>query len=191
MKQSEIRLAVLIPCALLTVCASIRADAEIKVSAQDSTIPNLIVVTLPSPASCATVSDTLNLLAVGQKDGKEPHVLLYALDAQGQPTAAAPSPITLPRPAALAKDLNYPLSLAFHPRLPLLYVWQDVEVPHVYGVPNDPAPCANVDHLLIYDVAKSPPALVRRPMSAARRHLERMASPTSLPARALSSWRRT
>ena len=31
-----------------------------------------------------------------------------------------------PRPDALAKYPNYPLALAFHPKLPLLYVWQDV-----------------------------------------------------------------
>jgi hypothetical protein len=149
----------LILCVLLLVCAIVHAEAEVKVSAPDGTIANLVLLPTPTAGTCAAVNDSLSLLAVGLKHKTGPHLHLYPLDAQGQP--AAPVAVTLPRPPALAEATSYPLGLAFHPKLPRLYVWQDVDVPNTHGVPNDPAACKDFDHLLIYDLGTSPPSLVQ------------------------------
>lgn len=125
-------------------------------SATEGTIDRLVLVTT-APAACAAVSDTAGLLAIGHRTG-EAHVSLFALNDQGQLATDAPLTLTLPTPAAFEQK-NHPLCLVFHPKKPLLYVWQDVEIKQT-GV----APDANglkLNHLLIYDVAKSPPALVR------------------------------
>jgi hypothetical protein len=111
-------------------------------------------------ATCAAVGETAGRLAIGQKVGKEAQISLYALDASGKPTAVAPVVLKLPKPATLATRECYPLSLAFHPSLPLLYVWQDVE-----GLKGEPAPPADpawkdFDHLLIYAVDKAAPELL-------------------------------
>lgn len=117
------------------------------------------LVQLPAPsANSAAVSEVANFAAVGHKLGKEPQVTLFALDAAGQPTKAAPVTLSLPKPAALARK-TYALSVNFHPKLPLLYVWQDVDAEKV-GTPPDAA-AKEFDHLLVYNVAQSPPALVQ------------------------------
>jgi hypothetical protein len=122
-------------------------------------LANLVCVTAPA-ARCAAVSDSLGLLAFGHdKSYPNAHVSLVRLDAKGLPPVY-PISWKLPRPPALAKAGNYPLALAFHPKLPLLYVWQDVAI-H-YGNPPGPTPpeLLQFDHLLIYDVAQDPPVLV-------------------------------
>jgi hypothetical protein len=148
------------PCALLailTIAAGLRA-AELKIpSVDDAPVPGLVQVPAPS-ATCIAVSDVANVVAVGHKPGTEPHLTVVALDASGQPAAAAPVKVTLPRPAGLTRK-NFPLSLVFHPKLPLLYVWQDIDVEKA-GTPPDAA-AKTFDHLLIYNVSKSPPALVQ------------------------------
>ena len=94
--------------------------------------------------------------------GKGGEVSIFGLDARGQDcghahascataaqarqqaahpaaTPALPLPpkplytITLPRPASLAAFGNGAISMAFHPRLPLLYVWQDTTGPAFTG----------------------------------------------------------
>ena len=80
-------------------------------------------------------------------------MLFRSLDGAGLP-AGAPTWITLPKPAVLATNVNYPLGLQFHPKLPLLYVWQDITAP-----PGDKqekhAAFSNhleFDHLLLYAI---------------------------------------
>jgi hypothetical protein len=127
--------------------------------ARDGKLPNLVPVTAPS-ATCAAISETLGWLAFGH-DRKFPdaHVSLVRLDAKGNPAAYSTS-FKLPRPDALVKHANYPLSLAFHPKLPLLYVWQDIEL-NFTNPPGPQHPDLNkFDHLLIYSVAKDAPELV-------------------------------
>jgi hypothetical protein len=118
------------------------------------------VVPLVAPgATCAAVGDNLGMVAVGQKVNKEPQISLFRLDDQGK-MAAAPVFIKVPKPATLAQRDVYPLSLAFHPSLPLLYVWQDVE-----GLKGDPVPPVDpawkdLDHLHIYSLEKVAPELL-------------------------------
>lgn len=141
---------------LLLLMSDRAAGENLKLaSATDGTIDRLVLVTT-APASCAAVSDVASLLAVGHRTG-ESHVSLFTLDAQGQLTTAATLSLTLPKPDGLVPK-NRPLCLVFHPKKPLLYVWQDVEA-KAGGIPDVSG--RELDHLLIYDVAKSPPVLVR------------------------------
>lgn len=145
---------------LALLASSLRASAgELKIpDVPDGKIDNLVVVPAPPAATCAAISDVANVLAIGHKLGTEPHLTLVALDAAGQPTAAAPIAVMLPRlPPPVRR--NYPLSLAFHPKLPLLYVWQDVEAEKPYAPPD--AVTRDFDHLLVYNVSKLPPVLVQ------------------------------
>ncbi len=111
-------------------------------------------------ARCVALSDALGLIAFGHDRSHElAHISLVRLDAKGEPGLVATS-WKLPRPDALAKFANYPLGLAFHPKLPLLYVWQDIAI-HFGNPPAAPPPGLELfDHLLIYDVSKEPPALL-------------------------------
>ena len=110
-------------------------------------------------ATCAAVGQAVKIVAVGQKVNKEAQLSLFRIDDQGT-LAGAPVFVKLPKPATLAQRETYPLSLAFHPSLPLLYVWQDVE-----GLKGDPVPPSDpawqdFDHLLIYSVQKVAPELL-------------------------------
>src|SRR5204862_25722 len=57
-------------------------------------------------------------------------------------------------PDVLSGNANYALGLLFHPRLPLLYVWQDIKAPPADKQENHPefADYLEFDHLLIYEV---------------------------------------
>lgn len=118
------------------------------------------VVPLVAPgATCAAAGDVQSMVAVGQKVGKDAQVSLFKVDAQGKPAAAAVV-VKLPRPATVAGRETYPLSLVFHPTLPLLYVWQDVEALKGDPVPpTDPA-WKDLDHLLIYSLDAATPELL-------------------------------
>jgi hypothetical protein len=148
------------PCVLVLIPVSARAKPAITLpEAKNKPIANLLPVTAPS-ARCAAVSDQSRWLAFGHRPTyAKAHVSLYRLDTKGKPATAVPVLSKLPRPAALVKYPNYPLGLAFHPRLPLLYVWQDIEIP-----PAVPAPAAvalkDFDHLLVYRLKKAGPELV-------------------------------
>ncbi len=110
-------------------------------------------------ATCAAVNDTLSLLAVGHKVDRQAQVSLFKLDAQGKP-ADKPVVVKLPRPATLGTRESYPLSVVFHPSLPLLYVWQDVE--KLKGDPEPPTDPAwkDLDHLHVYAVDGAAPELL-------------------------------
>jgi hypothetical protein len=119
----------------------------------------LTPVTAPS-ARCIGIGETAGWLAFGHdKAFADAHVSLFKLDAKGNP-AAHSIPLKLPRPAGLVKLANYPLALAFHPKLPVLYVWQDIA--QQYTNPEQPQPpdLKNFDHLHIYSLAKEPPELL-------------------------------
>jgi hypothetical protein len=103
-----------------------------------------------APSSvCAAVHDNLGLLALGFHGPADVHVALYKLDGNGTP-AAGPAQTILPRTESLKQYPHYALALAFHPKLPLLYVWQDIA-----GPPEAPASnpaYKEFDHLAIYAV---------------------------------------
>ena len=56
----------------------------------------------------------------------------------------------LPRPQSLSTFPSSAKSLIFHPRLPLLYVWQDIDAP-IKGPKVEAV--QEFDHLLIYSIA--------------------------------------
>ena len=118
-----------------------------------------IVPVMAQSARCAAVSDAHGLLAFGH-DLKYPdaHVSLVKLNGKGTPAAFA-IPLKLPSLPGLVKNPNYAVSLAFHPTLPLLYVWQDFAGNYT-NPPMMTDDMKKFDHLLIYDVAKETPELL-------------------------------
>jgi hypothetical protein len=126
-----------------------------------------ILVRVPAPAArCMALSETLGLLAVGHHARNAPvHVSLFRLDASGN-IQGEPATIKLPRPSTLARLPNTPTGLAFHPTRPLLYVWQDVELPrtpqNTYAplLPVEEAALPELEHLFIYRLEAGKPTLL-------------------------------
>jgi len=125
------------------------------------TIPQLTPI-VAQDARCIAQSDAHGKIAIGHdRAWPEAHLSLFKLDPQGKPLLPATT-WKLPIPESLVKNKNenYPLSLAFHPSLPRLYVWQEVN--HYYTNPpsRETPELFTFDHLLLDDITKSPPALV-------------------------------
>lgn len=118
-----------------------------------------LVHVLAPQARCLAVSDTLGWIAAGHKAAHPAQITLYKLDPQGKPTGA-PIAIKTPVPAYLTPRNHYVLGLLFHPRLPLLYVWQDVEASKADPPPPEDPAWKEFDHLLIYNLAATVPELV-------------------------------
>lgn len=156
------RLSAILYLLLLTPLAL--GQAKVRVPAtEDSSIDILVKVEAPS-ASYATVCDRLGLLAFAHEAKfADAQVSLHRLDAG---KAGEPVRLKLPKPAGLAKYPTYATGLAFHPTLPLLYIWQDIEFPkdeRKFPMPLSPADAAaarEFDHLLIYNVEKPTPELL-------------------------------
>jgi hypothetical protein len=128
--------------------------------AKDGRLANLV----PVPASDAgwvALSETHKLLAFcHERTYQDANLSLVRLDVKGNPAAYAIPWKLPPRPGALAKVPGYALSAAFHPKLPLLYVWQDAAVPYTVSGQANPPDTQLMDHLLIYNFSKEPPELV-------------------------------
>jgi len=108
-------------------------------------------VQIPAPnATCATVSDLHGLVVVGQKGLAKYHLSAFQLDEKGA-LKGQPARTLLPRPASVKKFTNYPLGVFFHPKLPLLYVWQDIAGPKP-DTPGGKAIFSAFHHLLIFRV---------------------------------------
>src|SRR5438067_8199058 len=149
---------VVVSLSLLTSAAGGR-ELTVKLTPTDlAKVPYVVPVVAPA-AYCAAVGDAAGLVAVGHKVDKQAQLSLFRLDAQGKP-ADKPIVVKLPKPATLAQRDTYPLSLAFHPTLPLLYVWQEVEGLKGDPVPPDEPAWKEFDHLLIYSLEKAPELLV-------------------------------
>jgi hypothetical protein len=144
----------------------VRAENKIDIPvAPDGKIDNLLPVICPQ-SRCVAPSDTHGWLAFGHRlQHQEYQVSLFKLDGEGRP-ATEPVTLKLPRPEALSKYPQQVLSLAFHPKLPLLYVWQEIELPkneQRFTLPLTPADqeaMNQFDHLAVYNVDKSPPELL-------------------------------
>jgi hypothetical protein len=146
--------------ALWAVCALLSEARAADHLAEEFTItpekieaaPDYLTQVIVPDASCAAVNDAQALLVVGSKAVGEKQLAVFKLDTAGQP-AAEPVWLKLPKPDALAAKPNYPLGLLWHPRLPILYVWQDVDAPAATGakkaLPNE---YAEFDHLLVYGI---------------------------------------
>lgn len=157
-------------CLLMVLAASFVATAafgqadvplrrEVPLPAKPGEIDWLVKVPLP-PGRAAAVSDVAGVLAISHKTGTAPHVSLVQLDDRGAPTSAAPATIELPHVKQLAGRSNYPLALAVHPKLPLLYVWQDVAPPVKDAPPDDPK-TDGFCHLHVYDISSAVPELIQ------------------------------
>jgi hypothetical protein len=146
--------------ALLVFASTSTAQPKVTLAPPKPGHIDAIVPVMAQSARCAAVNDAHGVLAFGHDRGyADAHVSLVKLDAKGTPAAYA-IPIKLPTLPGLVKTPNYAVSVAFHPTLPLLYVWQDVYANYT----NPPAPMSDdlkkFDHLLIYDVVKETPTLL-------------------------------
>jgi hypothetical protein len=128
--------------------------------AKDGRLDNLVPVPAPD-ARAVALNETLGLLAYcHDRSYENGQVSLVRLDAKGNPPPYATT-WKLPKPAAMAKLPTLATAAAFHPKLPLLYVWQDVVFSYNVAVPPAlPPEMKEFDHLFIYNVAKDPPELV-------------------------------
>jgi hypothetical protein len=120
-----------------------------------------------SQATCAAVSDVGALLIIGvQPTGVAPpggvppvtdgELLVFPLDAAGAiAKPAEPTKLALTKPPSLAAFRLVPTAIYAHPRLPLVYVWQDIVPTHAAPAVSAPADVTHrdLDHLLIYKVA--------------------------------------
>lgn len=87
--------------------------------------PDYLTQVVVPDATCAAVNADGSLLVVGCKSNEGKHLAVFRLDVNGRP-AGDPAWIGFPKPETLAPHANYALGLLFHPRLPVLYAWQDV-----------------------------------------------------------------
>lgn len=110
-----------------------------------------IVPILAPGATCIAQDDTHGLVVVGRRGAAEGHLFVHHLDAQGLLRPGDPDVIAMPRPDSLQEFENGPLSLVFHPKLPLLYVWQDIGK---FGKASSEQRVGidEFDHLLVYAV---------------------------------------
>jgi hypothetical protein len=136
--------------------ASAQNEITIKV-APDTVVPFLMPITLPG-ITCMAVSDVADALVIGHKTDKGGFLTVYRLDGKGSPGPHVT--VTLPRPPALDGLPNYPICLAFHPKLPVLYVWQDAALLKPPPEPVKHPGFATFDHLLVYSVAGVEPRLL-------------------------------
>ena len=117
---------------------------------------------LAPQAVCMSISDVASVVVVGVAPPEDGALLVHTLDASGAVTSAEPARVALVKPASLAAFRVVPTAVYSHPRLPLIYVWQDLTP--ASGTPT--VPPADVvhrdfDHLLIYKVAANKLELVK------------------------------
>ena len=138
---------------VLCLCTGALGDSRIlAIRAQPAADDAPLVRADVPKARCAVVSDAAQLLIVGAQDGHDGLLLVFALDAQGQLTAADPLVVKLPAPASLAEFFTYPLSLVTHPTRPVLYVWQEVVGQRRREQPDDEVVYRDFDHLQVYEM---------------------------------------
>ena len=126
--------------------------------AADPTLP-FTKVAVPS-ATCAAVSDEHHLLVVGRTGDPQEHLRVYTLlPEKGLLKPGSPQKIALPLAAGLEKQPVTPLSVVFHPKLPLLYVWLDTSAPAAKS-PLEKLVNDKYDHLAIFKIVNGQLQLV-------------------------------
>lgn len=124
----------------------------------DPTFPFTKVV-VPG-ATCAAVSDENNTLVVGRTGDATEDLRVYGLLAEkGLIKTGTPQKVLLTKAAGLEKVTVRPLSLVFHPKLPLLYVWSDVFT-QPPNTPIEKLVYDKYDHLSVFKIANSQLQLV-------------------------------
>ena len=113
-----------LPLTIISWCWAMTVAGQPKIelsTPKDGKLDNLTRVMVPEPRSLA-LSDAHGLLAFcHERLLLDAHVSLVKLDAKGNPSPSVTS-WKIPHASALVKNPNYALSVAFHPKLPLLYV---------------------------------------------------------------------
>jgi hypothetical protein len=139
---------------LWTLAATLAASPhELEVDASQPTIaPPWLTAALAPGAHGAVVSDDLGLLIFGCSDNSGGQIVAYQLGEDGALLDAPPQRLTLPKPARFSPNwIHYPLAMALHQRLPLLYVWQDVR--HTTGEPpTADVVQAELDRLVVFEL---------------------------------------
>ena len=131
----------------LTVAVAVSAP----VGASGASLADRISYVAAPSAYSAAIADRDGLLIVGQRGPADRQLSAIRIDAQGIPETTAPTAVLLPRPAALKDFANYPLNIVVHPKLPLVYVWQDIAVPPTETLAQRPA-LSEFDHLHLFRV---------------------------------------
>ena len=132
--------------------------AVVHAQTTDPASPSELLVPVVVPgAICAVVSDTHNLLVIGSDDDKH-QLSIFSLAGNAAHSPSKPAQVNLPKPALLGNAKNRPLGMAFHPKLPLLYVWQDItaDAEKIY---------IGFNHLIVYAIE---PAALRQVAAYAR-----------------------
>ncbi|MFA5042502.1 MAG: hypothetical protein WC381_07100 [Kiritimatiellia bacterium] len=115
-----------------------------------SVFSRVIQVAAPG-AVCAAAQDDTARLAVGVRGTGECHIAVFPLGPAGNVLTGGVARVGLPKIAALKDYTPYPLDMAWHPRLPLLYVWQDAAGPGAAVPANSPV-FREFDHLAVYSL---------------------------------------
>jgi len=138
-----------LPIAWILVVACLSGEIEAR-GQMDSLADRLVPILAPG-TSCMAQNDALRLVIAGCADEPEGHLLLFSLDSDGLLLEAMPTTVSLPGTDGLDNFSRKPLALLFHPTLPLLYVWQDIE-PHRDVASKKTTIEDHLSHLLIYAV---------------------------------------
>jgi hypothetical protein len=120
---------------------------------KEESYPFVIEIVAPAAIEMA-VNDAVGLVAVVHQEDHPVHVSIFSLDESGTPIHANPIVVVLPKRGPLAAHPTYALSATFHPSLPLLYVWQDVNAPAG-------ADAGTFEHLLIFRITEGEAKLVQ------------------------------
>jgi hypothetical protein len=162
--------AVLLLFGFAAVVPAQKATRELATNAPEklSPAPSYLTSVIAPTATSFVVNDDLGMLFVthrppGAKDTPKPGATWPQFAYTKLGAAGFPGPfksIALSKPATLAKQANYPLALAFHPKLPLLYVWQDIEPVTPRADATDAPVHKEFDHVLVYDLDGAEPELL-------------------------------
>lgn len=119
-----------------------------------------MVVRIPAPGAVVLASsETHNMAAAGIIAGTKAKIALYTLGGDGSATAGAV--IDLPLAPELDKYSARPVGVVFHPKLPLLYVWQELVVsPADLADAKKPFIKEKFFHGLIYQIGAGGPKLL-------------------------------
>jgi hypothetical protein len=109
-------------------------------------------VALPG-ATCLAVSETLRLAVVAHRGPTDFQLTALPLGPAGDIEPGSASRVTLEKPESLKAFTVSAQGLAFHPVLPLLYVWREVAYPFPPGKRPDNPVFRDFDHLAVYAVS--------------------------------------
>ncbi|HEY8665211.1 MAG TPA: hypothetical protein VIL86_01040 [Tepidisphaeraceae bacterium] len=136
---------------LLFPGAAVRADAP---ATGPTTIPaaaaRLVKILAPG-ALWLGESDRDGIVIVAQQGVEAYHLSVYGLDGDGEIVAGEPQRIRLPWPESLKQFRHCALCVAFHPKLPLAYIWHDIDSAQA-NRPESFSAYAELNHVLVFSI---------------------------------------